>query len=159
MKYLFSATLLYLSIAVCGQNNLTNNKQHTDFSPGYDVAVYYFPNYHTTDFRQQQRYGKTWSEWELVKNAKPRFLQHEQPKVPVWGYTDESNPEVMDMKINVAWKNGIDVFIYDWYWYQDSLFLGKGLEDGFMNGNTGNIRFVPESFKRHSYPFSFLLFI
>ena len=138
MKYLFFATLLYLSFAVCGQKNLTNNKQYTDFSPGYDVAVYYFPNYHMTDFRQQQRYGKAWSEWELVKNAKPRFPQHEQPKVPIWGYTDESNSEVMDMKIDVAWKNGIDVFIYDWYWYQDSLFLGKGLEDGFMKAQNNN---------------------
>ena len=138
MKYLFSSNLLLLSFAVFGQNNLTNNEQYTDFSSGYDVAVYYFPNYHMTDFRQQQRYGEAWSEWELVKNAKPRFTQHEQPKVPIWGYTDESNSEVMDMKIDVAWEYGIDIFIYDWYWYQDSLFLGKGLENGFMMAQNNN---------------------
>ena len=127
-----------LTFAINGQNNPQKNELITDFSPGYEVAVYYFPNYHMDDTRQQNRYGKGWSEWELVKSARPRYTGHEQPKVPSWGYTNESSPEVMDLKIDVAWKNGIDVFIYDWYWYQDSLFLGKGLEEGFMKAAGNN---------------------
>jgi hypothetical protein len=133
---------LLMPIASWGQSNQVRNKPYIDHSPGYDIAVYYFPNYHMTDPRQQQRYSEAWSEWDLVKTAKPRFTGHEQPKVPIWGYTDESNPEVMKMKIDAASSHGIDAFIYDWYWYDDSLFLGKGLEDGFMKApNNSKMKF------------------
>jgi hypothetical protein len=110
----------------------------TDNSPGYDIAVYYFPNYHMDDTRNQIRYGKGWSEWELVKNARPRFEGHVQPKIPLWGYTNESDPEVMKMKIDAANKYGIDVFIYDWYYYNDGLFLEKSLENGFLKADNNN---------------------
>ncbi len=109
-----------------------NNLKFIDNSPGYDIAVYYFPNYHNNDTRNELRYGKGWSEWELVKNAQPRFEGHKQPKIPEWGYTNESNADVMEMKINTASKYGVDVFIYDWYYYNDGPFLEKGLEQGFM---------------------------
>ena len=53
------------------------------------VACYYFGNYHTGDRRNEASKGRGWSEWELVKAARPRFPGHQQPKVPLWGYTDE----------------------------------------------------------------------
>lgn len=111
---------------------------YTDNSPGYDLAVYYFPNYHNDDNRNQSRYGKGWSEWELIKNARPRFEGHKQPMIPLWGYTNESDPSVMEMKINAASEYGIDVFIYDWYYYNDGPFLEKGLENGFMKAKNNN---------------------
>lgn len=109
-----------------------------DNSPGYDLAVYYFPNYHDDDIRNELRYGKGWSEWELVKNASPRFEGQNQPKIPLWGYTNESDPKIMEMKINAASQYGIDVFIYDWYYYNDGPFLEKGLENGFMKVENNN---------------------
>jgi hypothetical protein len=119
------------------------NVKFIDNSPGYDIAVYYFPNYHNDDTRNELRYGKGWSEWELVKNATPRFEGHNQPKIPLWGYTNESDPEVMEMKINVASKYGIDVFLYDWYYYNNGPFLEKGLENGFLRAEKNNkIRFA-----------------
>jgi len=36
------------------------------------VASYYFGNYHPGDPRNTRMKGATWSEWELVKAAKPR---------------------------------------------------------------------------------------
>jgi len=56
------------------------------------VAVYYFPDYHV-DPRNEAWHGPAWNEWSLVKAATPRFPGHRQPKVPLWGYLDESKPE------------------------------------------------------------------
>src|SRR5262245_56982986 len=63
------------------------------------VASYYFGNYHPGDPRNLKNKGEGWSEWELVKAARPRFPGHQQPKVPLWGYVDESDPRVMAQKI------------------------------------------------------------
>lgn len=95
------------------------------------VASYYFPNYHE-DERNEVFHGKGWTEWQLVKEAKPRFDGHIQPNEPLWGYTNEANPKQMAQKIEAASNHGIDAFIFDWYYYNDGLFLQRGLEEGFM---------------------------
>ncbi len=111
-------------------------------SSGYQVAVYYFPNYHP-DSRNRIWHGEGWTEWELVKQARPRFPGHRQPKVPLWGYEDESDPQVMAKKIAAAADHGITSFIFDWYWYEDGPFLERALEEGFLNaGNNDRLKFA-----------------
>lgn len=110
---------------------------------GITVACYYFPNYHTGDPRNDARMGTDWTEWELVKQARPRFEEHAQPKVPAWGYTDEKDPAVMARKIDAAADHGIDVFIFDWYHYEDGPFLNRCLDEGFLKApNTERIKFA-----------------
>ena len=135
--------LLYVSgCGLSGKAEQVGNRE-PDVSPGYEIACYYFPNYHPNDKRNQEIHGAGWSEWELVKNARPRFLGHNQPKVPLWGYTDESDPSAMAEKIKAAADHGIDVFIFDWYWYDDGPFLERGLEEGFLKaGNNHRIKFA-----------------
>lgn len=107
------------------------------------VACYYFPNYHTGDVRNEKNKGSGWSEWELVKAARPRFPGHDQPKVPLWGYTDEKDPKVMEQKIDAASTHGIDCFIFDWYMYNDGPFLNRCLDEGFLKAkNTAKIKFA-----------------
>lgn len=98
----------------------------------YHLAVYYFPQYHR-DPRNDVWHGAGWTEWELVQTARPRFPGHQQPKVPLWGYLDESKPETAERQIDAAADHGIDTFIYDWYWYEDGPFLNGALEKGFLN--------------------------
>jgi hypothetical protein len=100
-------------------------------SHGYEIACYYFPNYHV-DPRNEAIHGPGWSEWDLVTRAEPRFAGHRQPRVPLWGYEDESDPNVMAKKIDAAADHGIDVFLFDWYYYNDGPFLERGLEQGFL---------------------------
>ena len=108
----------------------------------YTVACYYFPNYHVDQLNEAQ-HGKGWTEWELVKQAKPRFEGHQQPKVPAWGYTDEANPKQMAQKIDAAADAGIDVFLFDWYYYDSGPFLQRGLEQGFMKApNASRMKFA-----------------
>ncbi|MEI6141396.1 MAG: glycoside hydrolase family 99-like domain-containing protein [Mariniphaga sp.] len=102
------------------------------------VAAYYFPNYHTNDPRNILNKGADWSEWELVKAAKPRFPGQDQPKVPLWGYTDEKDPKVMAQKIEAASKYGVDCFIFDWYRYDDGPFLNRCLDEGFLKAKNAH---------------------
>ena len=91
--------------------------------------------------RKEQGQGG-WSEWELVKAAKPRFLDHQQPNAPLWGYTDESDPKAMEQKIDAAAGHGIDAFIFDWYYYNDGPFLERPIDIGFMKAaNNSRIKF------------------
>jgi hypothetical protein len=108
----------------------------------YQIAVYYFPNYHH-DSRNASVHGPGWTEWELVKQARPRFPGHRQPRIPLWGYEDESDPTVMAKKIDAAADHGVDAFIFDWYWYDDGPFLNHGLEKGFLGAaNNDRLKFA-----------------
>ncbi len=109
------------------------------------VASYYFGNYHPGDPRNAKLKGKgqDWSEWELIKAAKPRFPGHSQPHVPLWGYTDESNPADMAQKIAAAADHGIDAFIFDWYYYNDGPFLDRPIDEGFLKAtNHSRLKFA-----------------
>jgi len=109
---------------------------------GVTVASYYFPNYHRNDPRNEAFHGQGWSEWELVKQARPRFPGHRQPNQPLWGYEDESDPKAMARKIAAAADHGVDAFIFDWYWYDDGPFLERGLDRGFLGArNNRRLKF------------------
>lgn len=108
----------------------------------YDVCAYYFPNYHK-DKRNLLVHGKDWDEWELVKKAVPRFDGHLLPNVPLWGYEDESDPKVFEKKIEAASSHGVNCFLWDWYWYEDGLFLEKCLEEGYLKSkNKSKVKFA-----------------
>lgn len=107
-----------------------------------EIAAYYFPNYHPNP-QNSARYGTNWTEWDLMRAAKPRFPGHAQPKVPAWGYEDESRPEVMARKISAAADHGVTTFIFDWYWYGTNRFLERGLEQGFLQAtNSARLQFA-----------------
>jgi len=108
-----------------------------------EIGAYYFPNFHTGDATNERYHGKGWSEWDLVKAARPRFEGHRQPKIPLWGYQDEALPSVMEQKIEAAHKYALDYFIFDWYWYKDGPILNGCLDRGFLNaGNTNDVKFA-----------------
>jgi len=107
----------------------------------YQVGAYYFANYHV-DPRNEQVHGPGWTEWELVKTARPRFPGHVQPRVPVWGYCDEADPKVMEMKIDAAADHALDYWIFDWYWYDDGPYLNRCLDEGYMGAaNNARVKF------------------
>lgn len=105
------------------------------------VYSYYFPNWHA-DARNEKWHGKGWTEWEVTKCARPRFEGHHQPRIPLWGYEDESDPKVMEKKIATALKYGIDGFIFDTYYYADGSYRLKCLNEGFLKAkNCQDIEF------------------
>lgn len=108
----------------------------------YSVAAYYFGNYHV-DPRNEAEHGPGWTEWRLVQQARPRFEGHHQPKVPLWGYEDESDPAVFAKKIKAATQASISAFIFDWYWYDNGPFLQSALEKGYLGAaNRNDLKFA-----------------
>ena len=106
------------------------------------TAAYYFGNFHV-DPRNEHAHGTGWTEWNLVKAARPRFPGHHQPKVPEWGYEDESTAAVFSKKIAAAKEHGVDALIFDWYWYEDGPFLNRTIDNGFLKAaNNRDVRFA-----------------
>jgi hypothetical protein len=137
-RYPWLVACSLLSIAA-GVPDAVGDENGTD---KIEVASYYFPNYHKGDARHAIEKGKAWCEWELVKAARPRFTGHQQPKVPLWGYADESDPKVMQQKIDAAAQHGIDAFIFDWYYFEDGPFLNSCLDKGYLKApNNDRVKF------------------
>ncbi len=98
------------------------------------VLVYYFPQWHV-DPRNEDLFGKGWTEWEALRPALPRFPGHRQPRVPAWGEYDESDPAVASRAVAAALDHGIDGFIVDWYWYDNQPFLNRYLDEGLLHAD------------------------
>ncbi|HDI51755.1 MAG TPA: hypothetical protein ENF45_03900, partial [Bacteroidetes bacterium] len=144
-KMVLKAVVIAAVLAVVGFNVSAAEKsdsKYKDQSPGYTISAYYWPDYHV-DPRNEKWFGPGWTEWEIIKWARPRFKGHNQPRVPLWGYEDESDPKVMAKKIDAAAKYGVDVLIFDWYYYNDGSFLRAALDKGFLKAdNNHKVKFA-----------------
>ena len=96
-----------------------------------EVVAVYYPHWHSYDHGSAWK-GEGWTEWDGLKAAVPRFPGHHQPLKPTWGYFDESDPAWTSKEIDLAADNGIDVFLYDWYWYSGVKNMEEALEQGFL---------------------------
>ena len=98
----------------------------------YDIAAYVWPSY-TGECPQSRIFWEQGiGEWQTVHSVKPKFDGHTWPRKPLWGYVNEANPDVMEMQIRSAVDHGVNVFIYDWYWYDNRPFLEQCLNNGFL---------------------------
>lgn len=106
----------------------------------YDVAAFYWPDYHDEP-RLEFIFTDKKGEWQTIYDAKPKDSMERQPRVPLWGYEDEADPKVMDKKIQAAVTHGVNVFIFDWYWYDNRPLLESALDDGFLKANNDRMKF------------------
>lgn len=102
-----------------------------------DVAAIYFPSWHV-DRKNERLHGPNWTEWELVKNAKPLYEGHYQPRVPEWGYFDESSVEFAERQIDLAADHGVNVFHVDWYWYENGPYLNRPLDEALLKASNNH---------------------
>ena len=108
----------------------------------YDVAAYIWPAYTGDEPRTRIFWPEGMGEWQSVKAAQAKFPGHQWPRKPLWGYVNEADPYVMEMEIEAAVDHGVNVFIYDWYWYDRRPFLENCLNDGFLKAkNNGKMKF------------------
>ncbi len=108
----------------------------------FDVAAFVWPAYTGDELRTRIFWPEGIGEWESVKLAKPSFEGHAWPRVPLWGYVNEADASVMEMEIEQAASHGVNVFIYDWYWYDGRPFLENCLNDGYLKAkNNDKVKF------------------
>ncbi len=131
-----SFILLICSISIPAKGQ--NKKAETS---GYDIAAYVWPSYHH-DERAKIFWPDGIGEWQTVISNKAKFDGHEQPRYPLWGYINEADPYVSEMEINAAVDHGINIFIFDWYWYDGMPFLEGHLNNGYLKArNNDRVKF------------------
>ena len=106
------------------------------------VMAIHFPAWHRYDHMDSWK-GEGWNEWQLIKKSQPRFPGHYQPLKPSWGAFDESDPKWTSKEIHLAADHGVDVFLFDWYWYSGVKIMEEALERGFLaSPNRQRLRFA-----------------
>ena len=109
-----------------------------------EVVAVYYPHWHKYP-KGTEWFGAAWDEgeWGFVKSARPRFPGHKQPLVPYPGYLDGANPKDVETEIALAANAGIDVFLYDYYWYDGQVTQEEALEQGFLKAkNRDRLKFA-----------------
>lgn len=93
------------------------------------VIAYYLPQFHEIK-ENNEMWGKGFTEWTNVKNAKPLFDGHEQPIEPLNdNYYNLLDIEVMRWQTKIARENGVYGFCFYHYWYNGHLLLEKPIEN------------------------------
>jgi len=106
------------------------------------VAAYIWPSCHYEQKNADFLWPDETGEWEVIRKGTPRFAGHYQPKVPLWGYEMDDDPAVMEKWIDAAFEHGVNVFIFDWYWFDEGPFLESSINNGFLKAkNSGKMHF------------------
>lgn len=127
--------LLPLLFILCAATPLFANK--------YDIAAFVWPAYQAEPrWKELGIFSHGTGEWQSVYEAVAKTEGHKQPKIPLWGYERDDDPIAVARQIDAALAAGINVFIYDWYWYKGRPFLENALNNGFLKApNNGRMKF------------------
>ena len=98
------------------------------------IIAFYLPQYYPT-VENDEWWGKGFTEWTNVGNAKPLFKGHYQPRVPAdLGYYDLRIPEVREQQALLAQDAGIEGFCYWHYWFSGRRLLDRVFSEVVESG-------------------------
>jgi hypothetical protein len=104
----------------------------------YYVAAYVWPSCHDEPMSRRVLWPEGTGEWEVIQKGNPRFDGHYQPRQPLWGYEMDDDPRVVERWIDVAAAHGVNIFVYDWYWYDEGPYLESALNNGFLKARNNS---------------------
>lgn len=113
-----------------------NNKVKYTMKKKARVIAWYLPQFHPIK-ENDETWGKGFTEWTNVAQARPLFKGHYQPRIPAdLGFYDLRMPEVREAQAKMASEAGIEGFMYWHYWFGDGkMLLEKPLEWVLESGN------------------------
>ncbi|GHV50628.1 hypothetical protein FACS1894181_11410 [Bacteroidia bacterium] len=116
----------------CPAGVQSQQKQGKTVRQDYYVAAYIWPSCHDDSLGRSKLWASGEGEWEVIRKGNPRFAGHYQPRQPLWGYEPDNDPKVVEKWIDAALDHGVNVFVYDWYWYEGGPYLESAINDGFL---------------------------
>ncbi len=97
------------------------------------IIAFYLPQFHLIP-ENEKWWGSDFTEWTNMKNAKPLFNNHYQPRIPLNNnYYNLLSDEVKLWQVKIAKEYGIYGFCYYHYWFNGKLLLEKPLEQVLNN--------------------------
>ncbi|WP_306353544.1 glycoside hydrolase family 99-like domain-containing protein [Flavobacterium sp. '19STA2R22 D10 B1'] len=92
------------------------------------IIAFYFPQFHAIK-ENDEWWGEGFTDWKLVKETKPLFEGHNQPRVPIdENYYNPCNKETLKEQALLAKKYGVEGFMFYHYWFDGKLYLEKPME-------------------------------
>lgn len=108
-KYLRCTVLLALLFAVTGWTSEVSAQKKAQIK----VGAYYFDGW-AGHHRASNNPAETWAK-NAPSNSSKRLAEEFGEREPVWGWRDDAQ-EIMERQIDLAADNGIEFFLFCWYW-------------------------------------------
>jgi lipopolysaccharide biosynthesis protein len=97
-------------------------------APRVRLLPFYLPQFHATE-ENDLWWGKGFTEWSNVTPAQPVYLGHNQPNLPSdLGFYDLRLDEVREQQMELAAANGVEGFMYYYYWFAGRRLLNMPIE-------------------------------
>ncbi len=94
--------------------------------------AFYFPQFYQIA-ENDRWWGKGFTDWDLVKKARPLVKEQTQPRIPLNGYLDQSDPLVIVNQAQLLKRFGLSGFNFYHYWFDGQVLLDAPVKNLLVN--------------------------